>query len=168
MKLIRMISSISKWNGSRKVNRTDATICGDAISDLRTTDNKLSVWIGDNEEDIDDAIVALALSRDDVQKVECFELDEKKLSEMEITTAEEKGKVGGLNEAILCKHRNLVEIDYKRLGILADYMACLASNEQNRITRTPSSIKELLRRYEREGKIKRNMVKPHIREKMGW
>ena len=45
--LIRMITGISKWNGSKVVNREDAYICGDAISDLRTRDNKLSVWKAD-------------------------------------------------------------------------------------------------------------------------
>lgn len=45
--LIRMISGISKWDGSKAVNRKDYYICGDAIGDLRTTDNKLSVWKAD-------------------------------------------------------------------------------------------------------------------------
>lgn len=77
--LIRMITGISKWNGSKVVNREDAYICGDAISDLRTRDNKLSVWKADTPEDIDDAIVALALNRDSIQKISCFLLNENDL-----------------------------------------------------------------------------------------
>lgn len=74
-----MISSISRWDGSRSVNRKDAFICGDAISDLRTTNNELSVWKADTQEDIEDAIVALALNRDSVSKLSYFLLEEDEL-----------------------------------------------------------------------------------------
>ena len=77
--LIRMISGISKWDGSKAVNRKDYYICGDAIGDLRTTDNKLSVWKADTQEDINDAIVALALNRDSVSKLSYFLLKEEDL-----------------------------------------------------------------------------------------
>ena len=75
-----MISGISKWDGSKAVNRKDYYICGDAIGDLRTTDNKLSVWKADTQEDINDAIVALALNRDSVSKLSYFLLKEEDLA----------------------------------------------------------------------------------------
>lgn len=78
-----MISGISKWDGSKAVNRKDYYICGDAIGDLRTTDNKLSVWKADTQEDINDAIVALALNRDSVSKLSYFLLKEEDLDKMD-------------------------------------------------------------------------------------
>ena len=83
-----MISSISRWDGSRSVNRKDAFICGDAISDLRTTNNELSVWKADTQEDIEDAIVALALNRDSVSKLSYFLLEEDELEKIEIVKEE--------------------------------------------------------------------------------
>ena len=74
--VIRLISNINKWDGSKIINRDDAYMCGDALSDLRTTDNRLSVWKADNQEDINDAIVALALNRDSVCKINYFLLSE--------------------------------------------------------------------------------------------
>ena len=168
MKFIRMISSVHKWDGTNRVKREDATICGDAISDLRTTGNKLSIWLGDNDEDIDDALVALALARSNVQKIVCLGLDENELSKMQITAETESGKVGGLGEAILRKHRNLVDIDYKRLGMLAEYMSRLASDKQNHIEYLKKGIKELLDKYEREGKIDKSKVGQGIKNDMGW
>lgn len=75
MKLMRKISGISKWDGSNKVHREDQFICGDALGDLKTTQNALSVWKADNEMDIEDAVVALTLSRDKVDKVFGVNLD---------------------------------------------------------------------------------------------
>ena len=92
--LIRMITGISKWNGSKVVNREDAYICGDAISDLRTRDNKLSVWKADTPEDIDDAIVALALNRDSIQKISCFLLNENDLEKIHIKISDEMKQLG--------------------------------------------------------------------------
>ena len=42
--LIRSIASLARWDGTTIVNRPDATIAGDVISDLRTQSNTLSVW----------------------------------------------------------------------------------------------------------------------------
>ena len=39
MKLLRMLSSLERWDGHRDVHRRNPTICGDAIADLRTSNN---------------------------------------------------------------------------------------------------------------------------------
>ena len=42
MILMRKISGISKWDGTNEVHRCDQFICGDALGDLKTTQNTLS------------------------------------------------------------------------------------------------------------------------------
>ena len=74
--LIRSIASLSRWDGTTVVNRQDATTAGDVISDLRTQNNTLSVWRADSDEDINDAIVAMSLNRNDVSKMIALLLDE--------------------------------------------------------------------------------------------
>lgn len=51
MILMRKISGISKWDGTNEVHRCDQFICGDALGDLKTTQNALSVWKADDETD---------------------------------------------------------------------------------------------------------------------
>lgn len=122
--LIRMISGISKWDGSKAVNRKDYYICGDAIGDLRTTDNKLSVWKADTQEDINDAIVALALNRDSVSKLSYFLLKEEDLDKMDIKISDEQvGVAAGLDSQILTKHRDLKKVNhYLRIFIISYYI----------------------------------------------
>ena len=77
--LIRSIASLARWDGTTVVNRPDATIAGDVISDLRTQSNTLSVWRADTQEDINDAIIAMSLNRTDVSKMIALLLDENDL-----------------------------------------------------------------------------------------
>lgn len=167
--LIRMISAISKWDGSKDIDRKNAYICGDAVSDLRTTDNKLSVWKADTKEDIDDAIVALALNRDSVSKLSYLVLDEKDLDEMDIEISDkEAGVAAGLDSKILTKHRDLIDLDYWQLGFLAEYMTTLAQDESNQHFCSVSEIKKLLGRYKDECKIVPEQVKDKLKEKLNW
>ncbi|MEY8684828.1 hypothetical protein AB9N12_01360 [Bacteroides sp. AN502(2024)] len=164
-----MISGISKWDGSKVVNRKDAYICGDAISDLRTTDNKLSVWKADTQEDINDAIVALALSRDSVSKLSYFFLKEEDLYKIEIKISDKQvGVAAGLDSQILIKHRDLIDLDYWRLGYLAEHLTKLAKDENNRKNCSASEVKKLLEKYKEEHKITPNQMKDKLKEKLKW
>ena len=158
MTLIRMIGSIARWDGSAKVDRKDATIGGDAVSDLRTVNNELSVWAGDTAQDKDDAVVALALGRDSVQKLCYLELDENELAKIEIKAEDESGNVKGLTEELRFKHKNLVQIDYKRIGLLAEYMVKLTKDKRYH-SKSKTEIKSLLVKYKSEGKINPAEVK---------
>ena len=167
--LIRLISSISKWDGSSVVNREDPSICGDAISDLRTSNNRLSVWKADSDEDINDAIVALALNRDNVSKINYLLLEEEKLADIEIEIADDQpGKAAGLDETILGKHRDLIELDYIRLGYLAQYMVNLAQKEENQKVVSKSEVKILLDRYKDEKKIEQGLVNNKLKKNLKW
>ena len=167
--LIRMISNISRWDGTNKVNRHDASICGDAIADLRTTENRLSVWRANSEEDIDDDIVALALNRDAVSKLSYVLLKEEALAELEIDIADDKlGNASGLENTILEKHRDLIEIDYIRLGFLADYMTKLVRDDMTCVVKSKNDVKNLLNKYKNENKIEIDRVKPSLKQDLKW
>lgn len=167
--LIRLITNINKWDESKVVHRPNAYICGDAISDLRTTDNKLSVWKADSQEDIDDAIVALALNRDSVSKVSYFFLQEEELAKSEIEISdEEAGKALGLKESILNKHRDLIELDYWHIGFLAEYMMRLAKDENNRKVCTRAEVMALLNKYKEEHKIEPENMSEKLKSNLKW
>ena len=152
--LIRGIASVSRWDGSTKVARDDASTAGDVISDLRTTRNTLSVWNAETDDAVDDAVVAIALNRTAVSKVVALQLDEAELNKMKIYLKNEPGKANGAIDAIKNNHRNMLEIDYKRLGLLSDYMLGLCSKGNSRIQKSESEVAHLIKRYIDEDKIK--------------
>ncbi len=129
--LFRVIT-FSKWN--KKISRQDAGIAGDAISDLRTTNNTLSVWKvfdeKDNDELLDLAVVA-ALNRDKLQKVSYVLLDESWLNANHIAFQPAPGKCDFIKSEyhdLKSKHIDLTEIDYKQLGILAEEINSILDN----------------------------------------
>lgn len=166
--IIRKIDAITKWNNPRSVNRPDPTVPGDTLSELKTKDNKLSVWLANSEEDIEDAVAALTLSRDNTEKLCFLLLDEEKLSSFDIIVLDDQeGDAQGASEEILKKHRNLVELDHKRLGLLAEYMIQQANDTNNRKTFTESKVKNILNKY-KGIKIEPQKVKKNILGKLKW
>lgn len=167
--LIRSIASLARWDGSTVVNRPDATIAGDVISDLRTQNNTLSVWRADSQEDIDDAIVAMSLNRTDVSKVIALLIDENDLSVMQIELSDKNpGKAPGAVESIKKKHRDLVEIDYKRLGILSEYMMKVVQDKDRRVEVTKPNVRKLLTQYRDGNKLVLDEMNKDLREKLNW
>ena len=167
--IVRKIDAISKWDNPKPVNRKDSTVPGDTLSELRTRGNKLSVWLANSEEDVEDAVAALTLSKDDTDRLCLLVLDEKELSssyEIEVLD-DEKGDAQGASEEILNKHRNLVELDHKRLGLLAEYMLKQARNTNNRKTYTAMQVKNILNKY-KGTKIDVQNVKKKISQKLNW
>ena len=167
--LIRSIASLARWDGTTVVNRPDATIAGDVISDLRTQSNTLSVWRADTQEDINDAIIAMSLNRTDVSKMIALLLDENDLASMQITSSSEiPGKAPGAIESIKKKHRDLVEIDYKRLGELSKYMMSVVHNKARIIEITKPNLIKLLIEYKEGKKIILDEMNANLREKLKW
>ena len=167
--LIRGIASLARWDGSTIVHRPDATTAGDVISDLRTQNNTLSVWRADSQEDINDAIVAMSLNRTDVSKMIALLLDEAELSAMQIDFSDaQPGKAPGAIESIKQKHRDLVEIDYKRLGSLSDYMLRIVHDKTKRVELTKPELKKLLEQYKEGHKIVLDEMNNDLRNKLNW
>ena len=167
--LIRGIASLSRWDGTTVVNRQDATTAGDVISDLRTQNNTLSVWRADSDEDINDAIVAMSLNRNDVSKMIALLLDEEDLSAMQIGFSDKKpGKAPGAIEVIKKKHRDLLEIDYKRLGVLSDYMLKIVHDKSKRVEVSKPNMKKLLEKYRADKKIILDEMNNDLRKNLNW
>lgn len=167
--LIRSIASLARWDGSTIVHRPDATTAGDVISDLRTQNNTLSVWRADSDEDINDAIVAMSLNRNDVSKMIALLLDEEELTAMQIDFSDKNpGKAPGAIEDIKKKHRDLVEIDYKRLGVLSNYMLKIVHDKSKRIEVSKPNMKKLLEQYRDGKKIILDEMNDDLRNNLNW
>lgn len=166
--IIRGLLYPNKWNPVKDVNRKDAFLAGDNLTELRTTKNMLSVWLANSEEDIEDAIAAMALNKDQPCKMVGYLLDEKELEDLEIQTADnEEGKALGADESILKKHRNLIELDYWRLGYLTQYMIGLSKDNKRQIIRTKEEVVSILNKF-KGTKITAEKVNDKLRAKLKW
>lgn len=148
--LIRIVSSMVKWGNSEFMNRPDALLNGDAITDLRTQGNALSVWrVKDDLSDINDVIAASAVSRDRLDKVCYLTIEESDLSSLELEMSKVKGDVQGVVDDILVKHRDILDIDYWRIGYLTQYLMDRAnsSDESKRRAVAAKDVKSIVKDY---------------------
>lgn len=65
------------------------------------------------------------------------------------------------------KLRNLVEIDYWRLGYLAQYMVKLSKDKDRQVIKTKDEVVEILNRY-KGNKIVPDKVKEKLKQNLNW
>lgn len=125
-----IFAKLSQWglgnpNRVNDIKRKDADIPGDTIADLKTDKNGLSVWM---TPDLDDKnvmplITAIAMNRDKIQKVSYVVMDKDELSDIEIQANEVPGLAPGVvDNDLLARHHDFQDIDYTRIGKLANYI----------------------------------------------
>lgn len=84
------------------------------------------------------------------------------------SSSENPGKAPGAVESIKKKHRDLVEIDYKRLGELSDYMMKVVHDKARRIEISKPNLKKLLIEYKEGNKIILDEMNTDLRGKLNW
>ncbi|MBQ7560978.1 MAG: hypothetical protein IJS99_03955 [Synergistaceae bacterium] len=137
----------------RKIARgkwPDECICpleqlrADAISDLRTSGDTLSVWKIDNINDMDTAVLALSASSktEKIENISVVWMDEEDLKNKKINLdCSQKGDTVVID--LQDKHVNLVRLNYSFLGIVASLiMQKLKQDNFRRFTK--SQVEKLL------------------------
>ena len=137
--LVRKISR-SKWPDD-KCDVLD--LYGDAIADLKTTGNTLSLWRIETEEDLPQAVLALSASSksDSIETLSLVWVSEDLVCEKRIPIDEEKpgdtivSDLAGL-------HRDLYGITYKSLGDVATILMSemIDNNRYKRYTRSEVKV----------------------------
>lgn len=117
--LIRMISPMNEWTQEKDEIINDSFISADAISDLRTTDNCISTWLAENndEECIKKCVMALVsgFRTLDSMKVVLIDLDKIKNNGLCIKETEGNTKI----EEYKNLHRDIYLLNAGKLQILA-------------------------------------------------
>lgn len=173
--ILRMLSSMPKWEEAMRIKADPAAdtwfvATGDVIGDLKTQGNTLSFWRADSQEDIDDAVVALSLTRQKIQKLLICILDEKILTDkLGIEVVESPGAVQAIkSDEILQKHRDLVDLEFWKIGFLSQYMIEEMSKEGTHKEFTKPQIISLLNRYKDEGKVDVEKVSGSLIKDLDW
>jgi len=161
MYLIRKINK-SKWY---QINiMEDDDVSADAITNcLKTTGNTLSVWSIDSEEDIDEAVLAIASNLDHIETIDVVILNDTTLREYGISIITSTGNtpIESLREI----HRDLAELTFSKLGIVKDHIVERIRN--NKIKRfTKGQLKKLLSNAINKGLLQFDDLNDSIREKL--
>lgn len=147
--LIRKYDKPALWNGTQRELYKDSLFFADGIfSELKTTNNTLSVWVVENADDrkeIDSVVGALALGRESVQKISFMILSKEKMDKLGIPVTTELGDAPGLDEEdeLRKRHRNLSELDYYRMGYVIELMTSVAHGEEEGMKCESRSRKEV-------------------------
>lgn len=147
MKYIRRINSINHWDVRQMDLYKGSFSTGDILfSELKTDKNTLSLWSYQDDQEISDLLVAIALGRDSIQKLVYVIMDDEGIEKMGIPCKPERGDADGLkSENILMKHVNLTNIDFWRLGYVAEYLCELTQNNATHSCITENELFKLIR-----------------------
>lgn len=171
--LIRKIASFKRWDSTEIPNlitRENPLFTGDAISDLRTSGNTISVW---ETPDLAPANVApilatLALNGDKLNKVVYVALDENYLKKKKILVNPVIGQCNSVvDQSILQRHRDISEVDYWHLGYLAEYIFELVKNNKY-YSATLSEIKTYIKDLIQSKKVDPAKMNASIRKQLGY
>jgi hypothetical protein len=103
----------------------------DAITNcLKTTDNALSVWRIESEEELNDAILALITGKkqETFSKIDYVLIDENKLIDQGLLLVDSDGDT--VVDDLVKKHRNISDLSYKKLGIIKDLILDCINNDK--------------------------------------
>ena len=85
-----------------------------------------------------------------------------------IVFEENPGEAPGMKKEILDKHRDLVELDYWRVGYLAEYMTNLVKENGPQIRFSAKNVRDLMEKYKEEDKINIDEMKPKLKKDLKW
>ena len=135
-------------------------IQGDALRDLQTEDNKLSVYKVQDKGDAERIVLALAANRDNLANLDYALFEDTMLNSIDITFAPQIGQTP--DDEVNKLHYNLTNLTVERLAKLA---AVVAAGQHTRIPR--KEIGSRLHQAIRAGTLDGNRLKPNLLAKVG-
>lgn len=136
---------------------------GDAISDLRTTENTLSLWRIESEDDLPTAALALSASSksDSIETISLVWISEDLIRE-KLIPIDEHSPGDTVVSDLVNLHRDLYGITYKSLGDIADILMSELI-EKNHYKRYPrSEVKASLAKAYNENRIAQEKCLPEL------
>lgn len=133
----------------------------DALGDLNTKDNRLSVWhIQDDKANLEQVVIALAAIFQDPSHLDCALFDQQLVSEIDVKIEDTRGE-SSYEEANVW-HRDLAELSAEKLMQLATII--MRSGEKQRFPKT--RVLDLVKQAVDSGSIDREKLKPNVRVKI--
>jgi hypothetical protein len=160
--LVRKIAR-GKWSDFSSLEELSADVI---TADLRTQNNTLSVWKIDDESKLDDAILALATSKNvtEIDKMYVVIISEKSLSDMNFSIKNtEKGDT--VVEELADTHRDVEGLKYPTLGKFATVILEQLQHERE-ILKTKKDIENILKNAIYAKRLDTTKLSDKLREKI--
>jgi len=155
--LIRKINK-AKWFQVDIVNNSD--VSADAITNcLKTTDNTLSVWNIENEEYLNNAILAIVSNQDHLETIDIVIIDQDSLENKNVNIVISPGNIPILK--LIDTHRDITDLTYSKLGFVKDFIVESIRNDQLK-RYTVGSLKKILKNAIEEGYLRKTDLKPSL------
>lgn len=160
--LLRVIRK-ARWLASPDIPwLARGSLQADAIVDLKTSDNELSVWhIENDKSNLDQVVTAVASNRDQPSNLDYALLDASFLSKLGVTLEEAKGDTP-VDRANSDWHRNMVKLTARKLVEFAELVAQHAAKERI----SEKRIRSLIQKAITVGAVDRGKIKPSLLEKI--
>ncbi|MCG8776512.1 hypothetical protein [Tenacibaculum finnmarkense] len=158
--LVRRINR-AKWN---QVDIVSDDSSADAITScLKTTNNDLSTWLIEDENDLNTAILALITGsrQENLSTIHIIYFDESLISDKNLNLSITEGDT--LIDTFKNKHRDISELTYSSLGEVKDIVLdCLRNDRFKTITR--SKLKTLLKDCIKEELLEKSSLSDSIQK----
>lgn len=109
------------------------------MSELKTDNNRLSVWVVEDDNDLDDAFIALGSNCEHIGTVTAVSICPEDLKDIEIEAVEGLTPTIGINE----KHRDIMNLTYCSLGTVIKSII-VGLNKGKYYRKNKAKMKELL------------------------
>ena len=134
------------------------------INEFKPIDqNQISVWKVENEDDLTDALIALASNRERLDSVFAVTIPAEYLSRLEIEEQEGDSPTIGIND----KHRCVSNLNYVTLGELIVAIIESLKDESNLCRRNKSKMREILKTAYDNNKLDIDKTKEWLKKELG-
>ena len=159
--LLRKVTK-PKWNHSLDLSwLRQGEMPADPMTDLKTEDNKLSMWhVEDDESNLDQVVTAIAATRDHLENVDCVLLDQRDIVHLDINVGRTAGDTP-LSEANLW-HCDMAHLSAQKLVELAGVMWERSRAER----RLKKAVRQLLVSAVESGRIDSSGLKETLRNEI--
>lgn len=138
-----------------------ADVSADAITNcMKTSNNSLSVWEVTGEEQVNEVVLALTSQSQHIEAIDVVALDRTALinSGLQLQTTDSPTPIKELSQL----HRDIVQLTYKSLGVLAGMTVEAIRNQANH-RYTKGMIKNLLDNAIVAGRLDKETLKEHVK-----
>jgi len=159
--LVRKINK-AKWYQIDIMQSED--VSADAITNcLKTSQNTLSVWHIETEDDLEKAVLAIVANQEHLDTIDVVILDEPSLNDYNLNIIASPGETPVTS--LIETHRDIAELTFTKLGQVKDHIVQRIRNQKLK-RYTVSSLKKILTNAINDGLLQKEDLNESIRQKI--
>lgn len=159
-----LVRKIEKGKWLQKDILNGEVVSADAITNcMKTSKNTLSTWSVENEDQINDAVLAIVSVHQHLDTIDVVLLNQDNLAEIGIAFKQTPGATPV--PTLVESHVDIVELSYQSLGKVADcIITCFKEEKVKRFTR--GELKKILLKAIEADKLSIDAIAPDIASKL--